>query len=117
MKTKNKKICVIGAGQWGKNHIRTLNSMNCLGGIVEEDLNALNSIKKAYPQSKFFDNVEKAILSDFDGFVVSTPAHTHYKIANRIITKGFPVLIEKPITLNSSEAIYLHELSKKHNVN
>ena len=30
-----KKICVVGAGRWGKNHIRTLDSLGCLGGIVE----------------------------------------------------------------------------------
>ena len=28
-------ICVIGAGYWGKNHIRTLYELGLLGGIVE----------------------------------------------------------------------------------
>ena len=31
----HKKICVIGAGNWGKNHIKTLNQINSLGGIVD----------------------------------------------------------------------------------
>ena len=30
-----KKICVVGAGRWGKNHIRTLYEMGCLSAIVE----------------------------------------------------------------------------------
>ena len=35
--TMNKSICVIGAGYWGKNHIKTLNQLNVLKGIVEQD--------------------------------------------------------------------------------
>ena len=30
-----KRICVIGGGKWGQNHIRTLFQMGNLGGIVE----------------------------------------------------------------------------------
>ena len=32
-----KRNCVIGAGNWGKNHIRTLNELDALAGIVEMD--------------------------------------------------------------------------------
>jgi len=32
-----KKICVIGTGNWGMNHVRTLNELHSLGGIVELD--------------------------------------------------------------------------------
>ena len=32
-----KNICVVGAGYWGKNHIRVLNRLNALKGIVELD--------------------------------------------------------------------------------
>ena len=39
----NKKICVIGAGYWGKNHIKTLSKLNALKGIVELDDNILKS--------------------------------------------------------------------------
>ena len=31
----SKKICVIGGGRWGLNHIRTLFQTGNLGGIVE----------------------------------------------------------------------------------
>ena len=33
----NKNICVVGAGYWGENHIKTLNRLNALKGIVELD--------------------------------------------------------------------------------
>ena len=31
----SKKVCVVGAGEWGKNHIRTLFELDALGGIVD----------------------------------------------------------------------------------
>ena len=31
----NKKVCVVGAGYWGKNHIKTLDELGVLNGIVE----------------------------------------------------------------------------------
>ena len=39
----DKKICVIGAGYWGNNHIRTLNTLKSLDGIVELDSTTLKS--------------------------------------------------------------------------
>ena len=29
------KICVVGAGDWGQNHIKTLLELDALGGIVD----------------------------------------------------------------------------------
>ena len=40
--TINKNICVVGAGYWGKNHIKALNRLNVLKGIVELDNDTLN---------------------------------------------------------------------------
>ena len=37
-KTK-RKICVIGGGYWGKNHINTLYKMGHLGAVVDVDPN------------------------------------------------------------------------------
>ena len=37
-----KKICVIGAGYWGKNHIKTLYKLNALGGIVDKEQSKLD---------------------------------------------------------------------------
>ena len=33
---KNNKICVVGAGPWGLNHIRTLQKIGSLGGVVDQ---------------------------------------------------------------------------------
>ena len=41
---RKNSICVVGAGKWGKNHIRTLLSNNISVGCVEVDENRLEKI-------------------------------------------------------------------------
>ncbi len=110
-------VCVIGAGRWGKNHIATLHQLGHLGGIVEADQSVLSAFQEKYPQAKCFSTVEDALKADFAGFTIATPAETHFEIANKIITAGKHVLVEKPLTLNVADAIKLNDLATAHNVN
>jgi len=117
VKKNIKKVCVVGAGRWGKNHIRTLYNSGNLGGIVESDKVVLDSFKTLYPEVDCLTNIDEAITRGFDGFTVASPAETHFNIARKIIKSGHHVLVEKPITMNSADAIKLHELSIKNKVN
>lgn len=99
-----KKICVIGAGRWGQNHIKTLAQMNCLSAILEEDKNRVNDLRKLYPETYFCENLDEAINAHYDGYVIATPAETHYAIGKRLLEKGLHVLIEKPMTLLAQES-------------
>jgi len=80
------RICVVGAGRWGKNHIRTLDELGCLGGIVEADADIQVQFQEKYPNVMTFSNIQDAIKEEFDGFTVATPAETHFKIAEFIIS-------------------------------
>ena len=113
-----KNICVVGGGYWGKNHIRTLNSLGYLGGIVDSNLSLIENYKKDYPKIKIFNELDEALSNNFfDGFVVATPAETHFKIAKKIINNNFHLLVEKPLTLSIDDAKALVELSKIKNIN
>ncbi|HUU27579.1 MAG TPA: Gfo/Idh/MocA family oxidoreductase [archaeon] len=111
------KVCVIGAGKWGKNHIRELAHMGCLGGVVEIDEATRNRFARDYPDLKIFSTVSEALDENFDGFTVATPAETHFEIGELIIRHKKPLLIEKPITLKASEARRLKDLAQEHGVN
>jgi len=113
----DKKICVVGAGRWGKNHIKTLHELGCLAGIVEASADVRTEFKEKYPGIKTFTTVKNAIKEDFDGFTVATPAETHFELAEFIITHKKHVLVEKPLTLKASEARRLKELAEENNVN
>ena len=113
----NKNICVVGAGYWGKNHIRTLKRLNALKGIVELDDNILKNFLNKYPGVQGYSSIEDALLGDYDGFIIATPAKTHFEIAKIIIKAQKHLLIEKPMTLSIEEARELVVLSEINKVN
>jgi len=113
----SRHICVVGAGRWGRNHIKTLHEIGCLAGIVEADSDTRNEFQKKYPGIKTFATIKDAIKEKFDGFTVATPAETHFDIAKFIISHKKHILVEKPITLKASEARHLKELAKVNGVN
>lgn len=107
----SKKICVIGAGHWGSNHIMTLAELDSLGGIVDNDLDRLASLKGAYPDVPRFNSLDQALQENFDGFTVATPAETHFSLGKLLLENKKHVLIEKPLTLNVSDAQVLKKLA------
>ena len=113
----DKRICVVGAGYWGKNHIRTLNELGALKGIVESDSDLLLSLSNEYPDALCFENINSALKEDYDGFTIATPAESHYEIAKQIISSGKHVLVEKPMTLSVKESEELLSLAEQFHVN
>ncbi len=110
-------ICVVGAGNWGKNHINTLNQLNCLAGVVDKDDNRLKYFKEKFPFIKTYNLVKDTFDDNYNGYVVATNAHSHFSITKLLIENNQPVLVEKPITLNSDDATTLHNLAIDKNVN
>ena len=117
MAIKKHKICVVGAGKWGFNHIKTLSSLNALGGIVEKNDNSIERVKLQIKKCQYHKKLEDSFEKNYDGYVVATPSNSHFKIAKRIIEKKKPVLVEKPLTLNLKDAIALNDLAKQNKVN
>ena len=114
----SKKVCVVGAGRWGRNHIRTLYELGSLGGIVDNNKQTLSDFKTKYPSISLFQTVSDAIkLGDYSGYVVATPAETHYKIALEIMNSGCHVLVEKPVTLSSKEVSHMKQTAEIVKVN
>ena len=95
----SKRICVIGGGRWGQNHIKTLSQLGCLAAIADENERRIQELAALYPQAQVFTSCDAAINAAFDAYVVATPAETHYEIGKKILSKGISVLIEKPMTL------------------
>ena len=113
---KAKRICVVGLGNWGINHAKTLYRLGYLGGIVDNDSSRIDH----YPIFKdlpFFNSLDDALEHSFHGFVVATPPGTHFNLAKKIIENRRHLLVEKPLTLNAKDALKLNELAKSYNVN
>jgi len=107
------KSGLIGIGPWGRNYIKTIEK------IPEIDLGWVCSPHRRYDEElpefcKFTNNFED-ILKDFEtkAIIISTPPHTHYELTKKALLAGKDVLVEKPMTLSSKDALELVELSKK----
>ena len=111
------RVCVIGAGRWGKNHIKTLAGLGRLGGVVEASDRTREELAGQYPAVKLFGSLQEALDEDFAGFTVATPAETHYDIARTLLENRRPVLVEKPLALTAADAAKLKELAAKQGVN
>lgn len=107
-----KKICVIGGGRWGQNHIKTLFHLGNLGGIVEANAERLKNLLNQFPVSGF-SNLNDALANGFDGFTIATPAPLHYEIAKQLLEKGQNVLVEKPMTLSAETSKELVDIAEK----
>ena len=105
----NIKICVIGAGSWGKNHIKTLKSLNALGAIIDSDPSVRIEMKRQYNKIIVEGSIDESIMTRMDGIVIATPPSTHFKLAKQIISMGKPLLVEKPMVLSMAEAMQLND--------
>ncbi len=114
---KTHKLCVIGAGPWGSNHISALKKLGSLGGVVDSDKSVLAGVKEKYPNCLTFSNLDLSFKYNFDAYIVATPPKSHFSIAKSIIEKKKHLLVEKPLTLSFIQAEELNMLAKKNNVN
>lgn len=108
------KLAVIGAGYWGKNIIRVCCELGVLGYICDKNTEIRKIYKEKYPDIEFVDEFELLLgKDDISGFIVSSPAETHYFFAEKILKKKKDIFTEKPLALNSSEGKKLVELAEE----
>ena len=109
-------VATIGAGAWGKNHIRVFSELPGaqLKYVCDSDGSKLSSLQKMYPQVKMVDHV-KPILEDADvrGVVIASSAVSHYALAREMLMADKDVLVEKPMTLDVRGAEEIVEIAQK----
>ena len=117
MSAAERRICVVGAGGWGKNHVRTLHQLGFLGAIVDVDARRREDLAKQYPETPIHATVEESLAGGYAGYVVATPAPTHYDVTRQLLDAGKHVLVEKPIALVVDQARDLCRRARRKGVN
>jgi len=111
------KIGAIGYGYWGPNLIRNFVELpdSELYAVADLDQTRLQHVKARHPQIKVFtQNFREFYNMGLDAVVVATPPHTHHKIVKECLQNGLHVLVEKPLTLNSPDALDLIKTAEEH---
>jgi len=108
------KIGVIGAGAWGRNHVRTLATMAGaeLTAVCDSAPKTREKLAKQYPSVTVTGDAAE-LLKLVDAVVIATPAITHADIARQAIAAGVPALVEKPFAMTVRDAEDVAERAEK----
>ncbi|HWP36081.1 MAG TPA: Gfo/Idh/MocA family oxidoreductase [Gemmatimonadales bacterium] len=111
------RVAVIGAGAWGRNHVRTLASLADaeLAAVCDTAPTRRDEVRRQYPGVLVTADLREA-LEHAEAVVVATPAATHATIARSAIERGLPVLVEKPFATSVSDGEEVAELSSARGV-
>jgi predicted dehydrogenase len=107
------RIAVIGAGSFGRNHLRVVHQSEHaeLSGVLDTDENraAEAGAKFACPIFRSFEELAK----NSSAAVVATPTTTHADVGCRLMELGLDVLIEKPIADDTQAGARLVETAER----
>lgn len=75
-----------------------------VGAVVDPDPAACALAVQDLADTRLFASVDELTPRDADLAVVAVPNHLHADIACRLLTRGIPAFVEKPVCLDSEEA-------------
>jgi len=113
---KTVRIAVVGCGYWGQNLVRNFWELDNveLTTVCDTNTSSLQRIRRRFPTVELSRDYQEVLSNpDVDAIVLATPVSTHYDFARRALLAGKHVLVEKPMTTSSSEALELIELAEK----
>lgn len=101
-------IAVIGCGNWGKNHLRVLHELGALYALADTAPATVNQFSEQYQVPQY---TLTQIVNDpkIDGVVIATPAESHAEIALACLEGGKHLFIEKPLSLDLTQAKHIYE--------
>jgi len=109
-------IAVVGAGGWGKNHVRNYSAIPeaDLRYICDRQEGIRSSMAALYPSVKVVSDLQ-VVLDDpaVSAIVVATHAPSHFEVAESGLRAGRDVFVEKPLCLSGEQASTLCRLAEE----
>jgi predicted dehydrogenase len=113
MSMKKLRVGVVGIGHIGSNHARLYAEIPSAEFTAVYDIDLLrgNAVGRKFgaTPAKSLDEFIEMV----DATSVATPTNTHYEIARSLLERGKHVLVEKPITDNTTHASELSDLAAR----
>jgi len=107
---------LIGTGYWGPNLASSIErtGRGVVRWLCDTNPNNLAALARRYPQAKTSSSLDELLGDpDLDVVFIATPTATHHNLGKRVLEARKHVLIEKPMTTNSSEAAELVRLAEE----
>lgn len=100
------KVCLVGAGAWGRQHARVFSQRSDveLCAVAGRAL-AKTQVRAAEFGLRAYTNVLEMLAAEKPDLVsLSLPNLEHFEATMQVIEAGYPLLVEKPLTFDLSEA-------------
>lgn len=104
------KVGVIGYGYWGPNLVRNLFEVSETQVVAVSDMreDRLQQVAARYPSVKVTTDYHQLLDNpEIDAIAIATPVSTHYELALQALQAGKHVMVEKPMTSSSEQALRL----------
>ncbi len=114
------RIAVIGAGAFGRNHLRVYQELAQAGeavklvAVVDADPKTLAAASEKFGIPGFASVAECLLAVRVDAASVCVPTVFHRRVAEELLAEGVDVLIEKPIAPSLEDADSILELAARH---
>ncbi|WYL96004.1 MAG: Gfo/Idh/MocA family oxidoreductase [Gloeotrichia echinulata IR180] len=112
-------VAIIGTGFGQKVHIPGFQAHHRteVVAVYHRDINKAKSIAATHNIPYACDTIADILkLPQVQAVSISTPPFLHYEMAKMVLESGKHLLLEKPTTLNASEAKELYQLAQKKGV-
>ncbi len=107
------RVAVIGAGAFGRNHVRVLSQMREAELVAVVDLDAEKAGKLAAEYGTCAVTTIDELPGPIDAAIVATPTVTHETVAEGLLGSGVDVLVEKPIADSAGAGERLTRLAEE----
>ena len=110
------KVAVLGTGSLGQNHVRIYAELAAAGqveltGIYDLQPETARKIAAKH-NARIFNSVAEAAAAS-DALNIVTPTTTHFELAQSLLQQGKHVLVEKPMTDDTTQAAELVQLAQQ----
>lgn len=110
------RTAIIGAGAIANSHVQALNTLGNVKVVGVLDVNYENAQRMAAKcNSRAIDRIED-ILDKVDMVHILTPPSTHKEYVLKAVNSKVPVLVEKPMSIEESDAREMIRVAKEKNV-
>lgn len=109
-------VGVIGYGYWGPNLVRNLFEVAETQLIAVSDVreDRLQQVLNRYPSVEVTTDYRHLLENPkIDAIAIATPVSTHYDLALQALEHGKHVIVEKPMTSTSEQALHLIEEARR----
>jgi predicted dehydrogenase len=114
------RVAVVGAGAFGRNHLRVYKELAATGepvelvAVIDANAQAVAEASAKFGVPSFASVADCLAATKIDGASVCVPTVHHRAVAEQLIASGIDVLIEKPIAPSLEDADAILALAAQH---